>query len=77
VVPAQLAAWAAWRLGGRMGLETMALAWLRFAAFFSVAAAAIWLGIAERLPRTQRHEDTETAFPAKPAPETSLDVVES
>ena len=77
VVPAQLAAWAAWRLGGRMGLETMPLAWLRFVVFFSVATAALWLGIAERLPRTERYTEPEALAPAEPSPETSLDVVES
>jgi hypothetical protein len=73
VVPSQLAAWAAWRLGGRLGLEAMPLAWLRSAAFFSVAVLFLALGVAERLPRTARYEEEEPAAPA----ESSLDVVES
>jgi hypothetical protein len=73
VVPAQLAAWAAWRLGGRMGLETMPLAWLRFAVFFGVTVAALLLGHAERLPRTERYEEKEPGAAVQP----SLDIVES
>jgi hypothetical protein len=72
VVPAQFAAWVAWRLGGRMGLETTPLAWLRFVVFFGVTAAALWLGISERLPRTARYEEEETGASVEP----SLDVVE-
>jgi len=81
VVPAQLAAWAAWRLGGRAGLEPMPLAWLRFCVFFGVAAALLWMGIRERLPRTGRYEAAgeaaSTAALLEPSPETPLDVVES
>ena len=81
VVPAQLAAWAAWRLGGGAGLEPMPLAWLRFCVFFGVAAALLWMGIRERLPRTGRYEAAgeaaSTAALLEPSPETPLDVVES
>jgi hypothetical protein len=75
VVPSQLAAWAAWRLGGRLGLDTTSLAWLRFGAFFAVAGAAVWLGVAERLPRTQRYVEEEAASPANPSPRESVDAV--
>src|SRR5271154_3794946 len=77
VVPSQLAAWAAWRLGGRLGLEAGPLAWLRFAAFFLVAGAAVWLGVAERLPRTDRYEEEKAAAALERSPEQPLDVVES
>ncbi len=76
VVPAQLAAWAAWRLGGRLGLDPPSLAWLRFAAFFGVAASLLWLGVAERLPRTERYVAEDNLAP-KASPEAPLDVVES
>jgi len=77
VVPAQLAAWAAWRLGGRLGLDPPALAWLRLGTFFSVAGALIWLGVAERLPRTDRYVEQESSTPPNPSPQRPLDVVES
>jgi len=77
VVPAQLAAWAAWRLGGRLGVEPMPLAWLRFAAFFSVSAVVLWMGVTERLPRTERYVEQSAAVPPNPSPERPLDVVES
>jgi len=77
VVPAQLAAWAAWRLGGKLGLEATPLAWLRFAAFFSVAGVVLWLGIAERLPRTERYLEAGAGAALEASPETPLDVVES
>jgi hypothetical protein len=77
VVPSQLAAWAAWRLGGRLGLEAASLAWLRFAAFFAVASVAAWLGVAGRLPRTERYVEEEPVTPPQGSPEQPLDVVES
>jgi hypothetical protein len=77
VVPAQLAAWAAWRLGGRLGLEPTALAWLRFAAFFGVTAFVLWLGLSERLPRTERYLEPASGGTRERTPETPLDVVES
>jgi len=77
VVPSQLAAWAAWRLGGRLALAPMPLAWLRFAAFFTVALIVGWLAFAERLPRTQRYRDENGSAPLEGSPETPLDVVES
>jgi len=77
VVPSQLAAWIAWRLGYRLGLEPMRLAWVRFAAFFGVALLVGWLGIAERLPRTDRYVESSREAPTDASPETPLDVVES
>ena len=76
VVPAQLAAWAAWRLGGRLGLDPAPLAWFRFAAFFGVAGALVWLGVAERLPRTGRYVAEDESAP-NASPQAPLDVVES
>ena len=77
VVPAQLAAWAAWRLGWRLGLQPVRLAWVRSAAFFGVAILVAWLGIAERLPRTGRYLDAPDEALPNGTPETPLDVVES
>jgi hypothetical protein len=74
VVPSQLAGWAAWRLGGKLGLVAMPLAWLRFGAFFTVALLLCWLGIRERLPRTDRYQSGEEPGGAGQA---SLNVVES
>jgi hypothetical protein len=76
VVPAQLAAWAAWRLGGRLGLAALPLAWLRFAAFFGVALIVGWLGIAGRLPRTERYREETVSPPLEVSPESPLDAVE-
>ncbi len=55
VVPAQVAIWGAWRLGGRIGLAAMDLARLRFAVFVVVAAAFLFAGLRARLPRTARY----------------------
>jgi len=76
VVPAQLAAWAAWRLGGRLGLDPASLAWVRFAAFFAVTLLVGWLGIAERLPRTERYLEAPGEAGPDASPESSLDAVE-
>jgi hypothetical protein len=54
VVPAQIAAWAAWRLGGRLHLEQPGLNYLRLSVFLFFAAALFYLGLRERLPRTRR-----------------------
>jgi len=55
VVPAQVAIWAVWRLGGPMGLGPLALAWARLASFLAVGALFLWLGVRGRLPRTARY----------------------
>lgn len=73
VVPSQLAAWAAWRLGGKLGLATVELAWFRFITFFGVATIIFLLGLLQRLPRTDRYHDAIVAS----APESSLDAVGS
>jgi hypothetical protein len=74
VVPSQLAGWAAWRLGGRLGFEATPLAWLRFTTFFAAAALLCWLGVRERIPRTERSYGGEEPGETERA---SLNVVES
>jgi hypothetical protein len=54
IVPAQVVAWAAWRLGFYMGLAPLPLARLRVAAFAIVTAAFLILALAGILPRTAR-----------------------
>ena len=55
VVPTQVINWGAWRMGKFMDLAPLPLAHLRLAV--CVISTAIWLllGIAARLPRTQRY----------------------
>jgi hypothetical protein len=55
VVPAQVAAWGAWRLGGRLGLSVLPLARFRLAAFLLVAGIFFLLGLKAKLPRTRRY----------------------
>ena len=55
VVPSQVAAWGAWRLGGRLGLEALPLNRLRLAVFLAVSVIFFLAGLKEKLPRTQRH----------------------
>jgi hypothetical protein len=55
VIPAQLAGWAAWRLGGRLGLEGLTLARARLSVFLAVAATFFLLGLRGRLLRTARY----------------------
>ncbi len=54
VVPAQVAIWGAWRLGGRLGLDPLTLGRFRFATFVVVAGFFFLLGLKEKLPRTTR-----------------------
>lgn len=54
-VISQLAGWAMWRLGGRLGLEPRALTWARLGVFVAVSATVCALGLAGRLPRTERY----------------------
>jgi hypothetical protein len=63
VVPAQIAAWAAWRLGGRLGMEGIALGRLRFGVFALFAAAAFLLGLRGQLPRTERYRVSPATEP--------------
>jgi len=66
VVPAQIVGWAAWRLGGPLGMEGVELARLRLIAFFLVTALLLFLGVKERLPRTDRYHGPE-GVPAESA----------
>jgi hypothetical protein len=54
VVPAQVAAWAAWRLGGQFDKLLFELNHLRLTAFLLVAATLFLLGLRGMLPRTKR-----------------------
>ncbi len=55
VVPAQVAIWGAWRLGGRLGLGPLALGRFRFGVFLFVAGIFFLMGLKQRLPRTGRY----------------------
>jgi hypothetical protein len=55
VVPAQVAIWGAWRLGGRLGLEPLLLSRFRFSVFLAVAGIFFLMGLKGKLPRTQRY----------------------
>lgn len=55
VVPAQAAAWAAWRLGGKLGLTSLVLGRFRLTAFLIVSAVFLVLSLRGKLPRSQRY----------------------
>jgi hypothetical protein len=55
VVPAQVTAWAAWRLGGGLGLSVLPLSRIRLFVFFAVTFLFLILGLRARLPRTRRY----------------------
>lgn len=55
VVPAQVAAWAAWRLGGKLGLTTLSLERFRLAVFLVVSVSFFVFSLHGWLPRTQRY----------------------
>lgn len=55
VVPAQVAAWAAWRLGGKMGLQSIVLNRFRLTVFLMVTALFLLRGLMGKLPRTARY----------------------
>jgi hypothetical protein len=61
VVPAQVAIWGAWRLGGGLGLAPGELAVLRFVVFMLFAGVFFMAGVRGRLPRTQRYHTPRTA----------------
>ncbi|MGH9482782.1 MAG: hypothetical protein ACRD1L_11910 [Terriglobales bacterium] len=54
-VISQLAAWGMWRLGPRLDLAPGALLEARLGVFLGVSAAVAALGLAGRLPRTERY----------------------
>jgi len=54
VVPTQVAAWAAWRLGSKLNLAPYELNDLRLLVFVIVGTILLMLGIRGRLPRSQR-----------------------
>ena len=56
VVPTQVASWAAWRMGGAMGLGTASLARLRLVVFLVVGGLFFYLSLKGRLPRAQRYQ---------------------
>jgi len=55
VVPTQVAAWGAWRLGSRLDMTSYELDWLRLAVFLLVGAGLFYLSLRGKLPRTQRY----------------------
>lgn len=59
VVPTQVASWAMWRLGPRMGLQGAALAHARLAVFLILAALVLLPTILGKLPRTERYHAAE------------------
>jgi hypothetical protein len=61
VVPAQLAGWAAWRLGGRWGFEGLDLARIRLVVFLAVTLFFFLFGWRGWLPRTARYHFAEGA----------------
>jgi len=54
VVPTQVVSWAAWRLGGAVGLDAVLLTRLRLLFFCVVAGITLYLALLGRLPRTRR-----------------------
>jgi len=59
VVPCQVAAWAMWRLGPRLGFEGTSLTRARLATFLIVSAGLFAITYLGLLPRTQRDYVTE------------------
>jgi hypothetical protein len=55
VVPCQVASWAMWRLGSRMGLDATALARARLAVFVLVSVSLFLVTFLGKLPRTARY----------------------
>jgi len=64
VVPAQLTAWGAWRLGESLDLANPGLARLRLACTLLVMAVMVWSGVRGRLPRTARYHAPSPAVPS-------------
>ncbi|HZQ90233.1 MAG TPA: hypothetical protein VFA60_00395 [Terriglobales bacterium] len=55
VVPCQIASWAMWRLGSRMGLDATALARARLGVFVLVSLSLFLVTFLGKLPRTARY----------------------
>jgi len=55
VVPTQVAAWGAWRLGSGLDLTSHELNWLRFAVFVLTGTLLFILGLRGKLPRSKRY----------------------
>ena len=54
IVPTQVGAWAAWRLGSRLNLMPQDLNVLRLAVFLLIGMVLAFLGVKGKLPRTKR-----------------------
>lgn len=54
VVPTQVAAWGAWRLGSRLGLGPNDLNYVRLVVFVLVGMIFLAMGLRGRIPRTKR-----------------------
>jgi hypothetical protein len=61
VVPTQVAAWGAWRLGARLHVGRPELDYLRLAVFSLMGLIFLLLGIAGKLPRSKRFYLKESA----------------
>jgi hypothetical protein len=59
VVPSQIASWAMWRLGPRIGLQGIALTDARLATFLLVSGGFFLITFLGKLPRTQRYYATD------------------
>lgn len=61
VVPTQVAAWGAWRLGSRLDMTSYELDCLRLTVFILVGAVLLLLGVRGKLPRTSRFNAQDEA----------------
>ncbi len=68
VVPAQVAAWGAWRLGGGLGLSPYELDIFRLSVFILVTTMFFMLGLKAKLPRCERYYGSGKA--ARKTPDT-------
>lgn len=66
VVPAQVAAWGAWRLGSRLDFRPIELGYLRLTVFVLMTTAFFILGIRGKLPRSERFYFKEPISPQIP-----------
>jgi hypothetical protein len=60
IVPAQVAGWAMWRLGGHIAFTAPQLAWARLTVTTLVGILMFVLAFRQRLPRTQRYRGDGT-----------------